>query len=315
MEYVYRRELVDPERLAALRQRSNGRAWLQLGSHLGAVAAGGMLLHALWGSLWAVPVFVIHGMLLNYLYAAQHELMHGTAFASRRLNEFFSRITGILVIFPRDYDRAMHFTHHKYTNVPDKDPELMGTTISEAPSTLARFLWSLSAIPYWWRRSSTLFRNFCGNIEDEHYMSERDQALIVREARLHVGVYALAALTSVVSGSWMMVSYWLLPLLTTKPLHHIQNIVEHTGMPLSGDVTVNTRTIRVNPLLRWMCWNMQYHWAHHLFAAVPFYNLPALDSELSKVERNVSHGYIAAARDVVRRSRDLVAARDAIKAE
>ncbi len=60
---------------------------------------------------------------------------------------------------------------------------------------------------------------------------------------------------------------------------------------------------------------MQYHWAHHLFAAVPFYNLPALDRELSKVERSVSHGYIAAARDVVRRSRDLVAAGDGVKAE
>ncbi len=315
VEYVYRRELIDPKRLAVLRQRSNRRAWLQLGSHFGAVAASGVLLHALWGSLWAVPVFVIHGMLLNYLYAAQHELMHGTAFASRGLNELFSRITGILVIFPRDYDRVMHFTHHKYTNVPEKDPELMGAAASEAPGTLARFLWSLSAIPYWWRRFSSLFRNFFGNVEHERYMSERDQVLIVREARLHVGVYALAALISFVSGSWMVVSYWLLPLLATKPLHHIQNIVEHTGMPLNDDITVNTRTIRVNPLLRWMCWNMQYHWAHHLFAAVPFYNLPDLDRELSGFERSVSHGYFAAARDVVRRSRDLVAGGDGVKAE
>lgn len=315
MDYVYRRELIDPARLAVLRQRSDQRAWLQLGSHLGAVAGSGVLLHLLWGSFWVVPVFVIHGMLLNYLYAAQHELMHGTAFASRRLNEFFSRITGMLVIFPRDYDRVMHFTHHKHTNVPEKDPELMGAATSESPSTPARFLWSLSAIPYWWRRFSTLFRNCFGNVEHERYMSDRDQALIVREARLHVGVYALAALISFVSGSWVMVSYWLLPLLTTKPLHHIQNIVEHTGMPLSGDVTVNTRTICVNPLLRWMCWNMQFHWAHHLFAAVPFYNLPALDRELSQVERSVSRGYIAAARDVVRRSRDPVAAGDGVKAE
>ncbi len=304
MEYVYRRELLDPERLAILRRRSNLRAWLQLGSHFGALLASGVALHVLWGSLWAAPVFIVHGMLLNYLYAAQHEMMHGTAFASRGLNETISRITGMLVIFPRDYDRVMHFTHHKYTNVPEKDPELMGATKSEAPNTLARFLWSLSAIPYWWRRLSTLGRNFVGNVDDEHYMSARDQALIVREARTHVGVYALVAIVSILSGSWMALNYWLLPLLLTKPLHHIQNIVEHTGMPLHNDVTANTRTIRVNPLLRWMCWNMQYHWAHHLFAAVPFYNLPALDRELSEVERNVSSGYIAAAKDVIWRSRN-----------
>lgn len=315
MEYVYRRELLDPERLADLRRRSDFRAWLQLGSHFGALSATGALLHALWGSPWAAPVFVIHGMLLNYLYAAQHELMHGTAFATRSFNEFFSRITGVLVIFPRDYDRVMHFTHHRYTNVPDKDPELMGAAESESPDTLARFIWSLSAIPYWWRRLSTLFRNLFGDVRDEHYMSQGDQALIVREARLHVSVYLLVALVSILSGSWTALHYWLLPLLLTKPLHHIQNVVEHTGMPLESDVTANTRTIRVNPVLRWMCWNMQYHWAHHLFAAVPFYNLPTLDRELSSVERSVSPGYFAAARDVIRRSRDLPAAGRNLKAE
>lgn len=304
VEYVHRRELLQPERLAALSRRSDLRAWLQLGSHSGAVLATGALLHGVWGSLWAAPVFVVHGMLLNHLYAAQHEMMHRTAFATRGFNQLFSRITGVVVIFPRDYDRVMHFTHHKFTNVPGRDPELMGAAKSEVPNTLTRFLWSLSAIPYWWRRLSTLFRNFLGNVRDEHYMSVRDQALIVREARLHVSVYALVAIVSISSGSWAAVQYWLLPLLLTKPLHHIQNIVEHTGMPLNDDMTANTRTIRVNLVLRWMCWNMQYHCAHHLFAAVPFYNLPALDRELSGIERNTSCGYVAAARDVIRRSRD-----------
>lgn len=303
MEYVYRRDLIDAERLAILRQRSDGRAWAQLGSHFGAVLATGALLHALWGSLWAAPVFIVHGMLINYLYAAQHELMHGTAFATRSLNEFFSRITGFLVIFPRDYDRAMHFTHHKHTNVPEKDPEIMGDTESESLKTVPRFLWSLSAIPYWQRRLSHLFRNAFGNVESEHYMGQREQRLIVREARLHLAAYALVAMASIGYGSWVAVYYWLLPLLLTKPLHHIQNIVEHSGMPMVDDVTANTRTIRVNPLLRWMCWNMQYHWAHHLFAVVPFYNLPALDRELAGVERCVCRGYIDAARDVIHRSR------------
>jgi fatty acid desaturase len=315
MEYVHRRELLDDERLALLRRRSDARAWLQLGSHFGAVLAAGALAHALWGTPWAAPVWLVYGMLLNYLYAAQHELMHGTAFATRWLNELFSRITGILMIFPRDYDRIMHFTHHKFTNVPDKDPELMGATRFEAPHTLLQFLWSLSAIPYWWRRLSTLIRNFFGNVRDEYYMSRREQALVIREARLHVCAYVLLAVVSITSGSWIAVHYWLLPLLLTKPLHHIQNIVEHTGMPLDNDITANTRSIRVNPVLRWMCWNMQYHCAHHLYAAVPFYNLPLLDRDLSALERSVSPGYIAAAGDVIRRSRGPSASGDTVTVE
>ena len=36
----------------------------------------------------------------------------------------------------------------------------------------------------------------------------------------------------------------------------------------------NTRSTRTNALMRWMCWNMQYHTAHHAFPGVPCYALP-----------------------------------------
>ena len=42
------------------------------------------------------------------------------------------------------------------------------------------------------------------------------------------------------------------------------------------DILRNTRVIRTNALMRYLGWNMQYHCHHHLFAAVPFYRLPAL---------------------------------------
>ncbi len=303
MEYVHRRDLISPERLAQLRRRDDRRAWLQIGSHFGAVAASGAALYLALGTWWAVPAFVIHGMLINYLYAAQHELMHGTVFNARFLNEMFSRITGLLVLYPRDYDRSMHFEHHRHTNVLHKDPELMGLDANEMPDSWGRFLWRLTAIPYWTRRLATLSRNACGYTRAERYMSNGERTAIVREARLHVVVYAAVAAVSVWQSSSLALVLWLAPVLITKPLHHVQNIVEHTGLPLGHDVLATTRTIHVNPVLRWMAWNMQYHCEHHLFAAVPFYNLPALHRELSAHLRHEVRGYLGAARDVVASSR------------
>lgn len=48
MEYVYKRDLIFPEKLGPLSQRSGVRAWRQLLSHFGAIGASGGLLHLLW---------------------------------------------------------------------------------------------------------------------------------------------------------------------------------------------------------------------------------------------------------------------------
>ena len=67
-------------------------------------------------------------------------------------------------------------------------------------------------------------------------------------------------------------------------------MVEHTARPMVPDVFENTRVIRTNAFMRWLGWNMQYHCHHHLFAAVPFYRLPALDRAVGeRLPRPVSY--------------------------
>ena len=96
---------------------------------------------------------------------------------------------------------------------------------------------------------------------------------MIREARLHLAGYGLIAAVSVVTGSWAAVLYWLAPLLLTKPAHQLQNLIEHVGLPHSDDIFANTRSTRTNAFMRWMCWQMQYHTAHHAFPSVPFFRL------------------------------------------
>ena len=53
---------------------------LQAPSHVGAIGITGTLLWLYLGTWWAVPLFMVHGVLLYFLYAGQHKLSHWTVF-------------------------------------------------------------------------------------------------------------------------------------------------------------------------------------------------------------------------------------------
>ncbi|MEO1318009.1 MAG: fatty acid desaturase [Pseudomonadota bacterium] len=252
-----RRRLVDPKRLRTLMQRSDLRGALQLGSHFGAIALSGTALWMLWGTLWAVPVFMLHGVLLNFLYAGQHELSHGTVFRTKWPNILFGRLIGFLMLYPRDFDRIQHWAHHQHTQNWEKDGELV-----REPYTLRSYLLWFWGPTYWWSRVTRLFRLGRGVVL-EPYVRPDEHATVIREARVYLALYATIAAVSVAAGSWAAVILWLAPMLTMKFVHQLQNTIEHLGLSHENDILQNTRTTRTNAIMRWLCWQMPYHTAHH----------------------------------------------------
>jgi fatty acid desaturase len=75
-----RRRLVSPDRMRQLMQHSDIRGSVQVGSPLAAILVTGTLLWNHRGNWWALPVFPVHGVLINFLYVGQHELSHGMVF-------------------------------------------------------------------------------------------------------------------------------------------------------------------------------------------------------------------------------------------
>ena len=120
-----RRKLLSPDELRALTARSDAKGWLQMGSHVGAIVVVCALHGFALGTWWVLLTGLALGVLLNFLYAAQHELSHATVFQTRKLNEWFGRVIGFIQIFPRDYDQIMHFAHHQYTQDWERDGELV----------------------------------------------------------------------------------------------------------------------------------------------------------------------------------------------
>ena len=183
-----RRKLIEPAELRALYARSDLRGALQALSHFGAIAVTGALLWLTWGTWWAVPLFMAHGVLINFLYAGQHELSHGTVFATKAANEWLGRVIGFLMIYPRDFDQIQHFAHHQYTQNWERDGELV-----REPYTLTSYLLWVMGPTYWWSRVRRIFR-FSAGLVTEPYIPQDKTSLVVTEARVHLALYlAIAA--------------------------------------------------------------------------------------------------------------------------
>ncbi len=292
-----RRKLLERDQLRALYERSDLRGLVQAGSHVGAVLLTGFILWQTWGSWWAVPAFIAHGILLNFLYAGQHELSHGTVFKSKWLNEWLGRAIGFTMMYPRDFDKIQHFAHHQYTQNWEKDGELV-----REPYTLGSYLLWFFGPTYWYSRIRRIIRFAFGTVT-EPYIFKAQHELVIKEARWHLLGYALIAALSMYFQSWAAVLLWLAPMMTLKFVHQLQNTIEHLGLSHEDNTLVNTRSTDTNALMRWMCWQMQYHTAHHTFPSVPFWKLRELNDQIEgKLGHEVNRmGYIEFQLELIRK--------------
>jgi fatty acid desaturase len=273
-EVFVRRDVIDAARLRSLCAASNAKGAMQALSHLGAIGVSGTLLWFTRGSGWAVPVFAVHGVLLNFLYAGQHELSHWTVFRTGWPNEWLGRLFGFVLFYPRTFDQVQHMAHHRFTQDWARDGEL-----ARDRYTLGSYLLWMSGVTYWYTRWRRILR-FAFGIVTEPYLPAKRHAELIREARLHLAGYAMIVGVSLMAHSDAAVFLWLAPMLVMKGVHQLQNTMEHLGLPHEDNVLVNTRSTRTNAVMRWLGWQMQYHTAHHAFPGVPFHRLRELNAAI-----------------------------------
>jgi fatty acid desaturase len=292
--------LVAPDRLKALSVRSDSRGLLHLFSQIATLAVTSTLLALTTGTWWVILPFMAQGIVLNCLYAGQHEMSHRTAFKSRALNLWVGEIIGFLMILPAQWDRKFHFAHHRNTQNPAKDPELLAFGITN----MKDWRISLSGLPYGVGQAQAMVSAARGIFpEYVWWLSDAERLEMKREAQLHLAGYALIVLLSLYFHSWIALEYWLGPLLVMKVFYQFQNMGEHTGLGYNQDTLKCTRTLKGPFWMRWLVWNMSYHAAHHTYPSVPFFRLPELDHDIRQktdAAEASTRGYIQAQIDVVR---------------
>jgi fatty acid desaturase len=282
------------EQLLRLAVRSDARGLAQLACHLAALCATGVLVWSTRSTSWLPPAMLLHGIVLIFLFAPLHESIHWTAFRSRKLNDAVAWACGALLLLPPAYFRAFHFAHHRHTQDPPRDPELA----APKPSTLGEYVWHVSGLPYWRERIATTVRHTRGRVE-EPFIGVRQRSAIVREARLLLGLYALAGLASVALASPALLYLWLVPALLGQPFLRLYLLAEHTGCPLVATMLENSRTTRSLAPIRRLAWNMPYHAEHHAYPALPFHALPAAHDILKARIAVQAPGYLAVQREIV----------------
>jgi fatty acid desaturase len=247
-EVFVRRDVIDATTLRSLCVPSDAQGAVQSLAHIGAIGVTGTVLWLTRATPWAIPVFMMHGVLLNFLYAGQHELSHWTVFRTKWLNEWLGRAFGFVLFYPRTFDQIQHFAHHRFTQDWARDGELVRPRY-----TRTSFLVWMSGISYWYTRWRRIVR-FSAGVVTEPYLPAARHAELVREARLHLAGYVLIAAISVATRSWAAVWLWLAPMLAMKCVHQMQNTIEHLGLTHENNVLKNTRSTRTNALMRWLGW-------------------------------------------------------------
>jgi fatty acid desaturase len=285
--------------LRRLSQRSNVRGALQWSVHATLLCATGFGVWAARGSFLIVPAMVLEGIVLNFLFCPLHETTHWSAFASRRANAAVGWICGFLLLLPPQFFRQFHFTHHRFTQNPSRDPELA----QPAPDTLGRYLWRASGLPNWHRRLTVTLRHALTGRVPEPFVPARMRAAIVREARIVWIGYVLVLLVSLMLRRADALIYWIFPLLAGQPFLRLFLMAEHTGCALNDNVLANTRTTTTNGAVRLLSWQMTYHVEHHCFPSVPFHSLAAVNLAIRDRAEVVAPGYLAVHRKLLRQCR------------
>jgi len=272
------------EQRQSLTQKSDVKGLLHLVLHWGAIAFFGWLIF-LRVPGW--PVLMLpQGILLVFLFTLLHETSHSTPFQTEWLNKWIGRVSGFVIFLPSLWFRYFHFAHHRFTQVPGKDPELE----SPKPETVRQYLVHMSGIPVWLSHFRTLIRNASAQSNDS-FVPQGKRTLIRDEARLLVVVYGVIALTSIALKSSAMLYVWLVPIILGQPFLRLYLLAEHGRCAFVSNMLENSRTTFTNRAVRALAWNMPYHAEHHSFPTVPFHQLPFLHTLISPHLVETENGY------------------------
>ncbi|WP_163266121.1 fatty acid desaturase family protein [Chelativorans alearense] len=267
---------ISRKEMKALMKRSDGPAIRDTIIWLGGMAVFAGAAAWLWPSLWSIPLFLAYGVLYGSAGDSRwHECGHGTAFKTRWMNDAVYQIASFTMMRNPVTWRWSHARHHTDTIIVGRDPEI----VAMRPPDLLRLALNFFGILDVWHAVIDMARNAAGIIsaEEKTFVPEQEQPKAIFVARIWVAIYAATAAVAVYTGS--ILPFLLIggPRLYGAWHHVMTGLLQHGG--LAEDVTdhrLNSRTVHMNPVSRFIYWNMNYHVEHHMFPMVPYHALPKL---------------------------------------
>ncbi|MFO0999204.1 MAG: fatty acid desaturase [Planctomycetaceae bacterium] len=287
--------ILDIAIVRTLSRRSDVQGMLRATIHVGMLCVTGTLIYFTSTNLWLmIPAMVLHGFVIVTMFAPMHECVHRTAFATTMLNEAFGWFFGLMSFYNFHFYRHYHTWHHRYTQDPEKDPELSDFK----PASFPGYLSEVVGLHFWPLRPWRFLKLAMGQTKNIPFVPESARRRIAISAGLQLTVYVVAV-ASIFMGHMAAWYYWFLPALLAQPFLRMITLAEHTGCTLCDDGLTNTRTTLTTFPVRLFMWNMPFHTEHHLYPSIPFHLLPQAHQELKTRLKHIVPGYVAAQAEVI----------------
>jgi len=274
---------IPKEELKALHNRSDLLGAIQTLGYLGILGLmGGLAVYSsMYGPLWATLVLTYgYGMVLSFAINGVHELGHGTVFKTKWLNVFFCHVLAFLGWINHEMFQTSHTRHHRYTLHPPDDLEVVLPIRLMLKHFLLNSFIHFRAI---WGGLKDPARIACGRFKGDWELTlypesePEKRAVPIRWARILLGGHALIAVAGFYFGLWIVPVLFVLPPFYGGWLFFLCNNTQHVGMLDNvPDFRLSCRTFTLNPVFRFLYWQMNYHTEHHMYAAVPCYHLDKL---------------------------------------
>ncbi|MBI5267948.1 MAG: fatty acid desaturase [candidate division Zixibacteria bacterium] len=294
------------EELAPYQRPGRWRSiWQLLNSLIPYVALWYIAYLALAYSFWlALPIIVLIAGFLVRIFIIFHDCGHGSFFRSKKANNFWGRVTGIVTFTPYHYWKSSHARHHATSANLDRrgEGDVWMMTLREylqAPrmerlkyrlyrNPLVLFLLGPLAL--------TLIKNRIAgkkaNRAEKYsvYGTNCAVALVVAAMMFLVGwkafliIQFLAVFLAYIAGVWLFY------------VQHQYEGVYWERDPHWDFVTASLEGgsfYKLPAIMRWFSGNIGYHHLHHLNSRIPNYNLPHCQGKIPALQQTRSIGLLA----------------------
>ncbi|MDD3763567.1 MAG: fatty acid desaturase [Nevskiales bacterium] len=228
---------------------------------------------------WAATLIYAALTYMSYtpLHEAAHGNIHGKYDSLKWLNDLCGYLVAPFIMVPYSTHKVEHFTHHRYTNQPEKDPDFV---VSGMRNGVIGFV--ITGFKFLWTQNTFLFREYWATASLRERVTYYAEVLFAIGWRVAFVVlvsreYTLPMLLLGYFAGAFFTAYWF----AYRP-HH----------PYTEEARYRNTSSLIMPTwmkpLEWFWLGQNLHSVHHLFPRVPFYRYHALHRRIEPVLR--AHG-------------------------
>jgi fatty acid desaturase len=194
--------------------------------------------------------------------------------------------------------RWSHARHHTDTIIVGRDPEI---AIMRPPDLIKLILGFVGIIDVWYGLTDMLRYTFGQvNAAEKSFIPASEIPKVFFVARIWTAIYVATIALAIALHSWIPILLVGTPRLYGCWHMVMCGVLQHGG--LADNVTdhrLNSRTVYMNPISRFIYWNMNYHVEHHMFPMVPYHALPRLHALIKDDLPAPSPSIIAGYREMI----------------